>query len=207
VYAGAGYVVLYTNPRGSQGYGEAFMRDVLREWGGGDQDDVLAFTEAVVRAFPCIDASRLGVMGGSYGGYLTSRIISSGRAHPFRAACSERALNAWDSFFGTSDIGSYFPEEQVGGVPWDAAAEYAARSPLTAASAIETPLLILHGEEDLRCPIEQAERLYVALKKLDRDVTFVRFPGASHDLSRTGRPRQRVERFRIILDWFGRKLT
>jgi len=167
---------------------------------------VLAFTDSACRAFPCIDATRLGVMGGSYGGYLTSRIISGGRAHPFKAACSERALNAWDSFFGTSDIGSYFPEEHVGGLPWDRPEEYAARSPLTNASAIDTPLLIVHSEDDLRCPIEQAERLYVALKKLEKDVTFVRFPGANHDLSRTGSPRQRVERFRIILKWFGEKL-
>jgi dipeptidyl aminopeptidase/acylaminoacyl peptidase len=205
VYAGAGHAVVYLNPRGSQGYGEAFARAVVGDWGGGDADDVMAGLDEALRRFDFIDPERLGVMGGSYGGFLTSWIVShSGR---FRAACSERAVNCQWSMFGTSDIGHLFNVVEMGGVsPWEDPERYLERSPLTHAKAITTPLLIVHAEDDLRCPIEQAEQLFVALKKLGREVCLVRFPQENHEMSRSGKPRHRLERFRIILDWFARYL-
>ncbi len=206
VYAGAGYAVVYVNPRGSQGYGEAFARAVIGDWGGGDFADVMAGLDAALARCDFIDPERLGVLGGSYGGYLTSWTV--GHTDRFKAACSERALNAFGSMFGTSDIGHFFPEAYSGGrLPWDDPAWYAEHSPLTYAKHITTPLLILHSEEDLRCPVEQAEQLFVALRKQRKEAVLVRFPDENHDLSRTGRPRHRLERFRILLDWFGRHLS
>jgi dipeptidyl aminopeptidase/acylaminoacyl peptidase len=205
VYAGAGYGVLYLNPRGSQGYGEGFMRAVIGDWGGGDYADVMAGVDQALRRFDWIDPARLGVMGGSYGGFLTSWIVS--HTDRFVAACSERALNTHYSMFGTSDIGHYFPEGYSGGhLPWENLDWYLEHSPLTYAKQIVTPLLIIHAEDDLRCPIEQAEQLFVTLKKQRKEVVLVRFPDENHELSRSGRPRHRLERFRILLEWFGRHL-
>lgn len=205
VYAGAGYVVIYANPRGSQGYGEAFAHAVVGDWGGGDYADVMAVLDEALRRHPFVDPDRLGVLGGSYGGFLTSWTV--GHTDRFKAACSERAVNCQYTMFGTSDIGSSFNVVELGGpMPWEDLARYIERSPLTYAKNIVTPLLILHAEDDLRCPIEQAEQLFVALKKLRREVRFVRFPGENHEMSRSGRPRHRLERFRHILQWFGEHL-
>jgi dipeptidyl aminopeptidase/acylaminoacyl peptidase len=140
-------------------------------------------------------------MGGSYGGYMTSWVV--GHTDRFKAACSERALNEFSSMFGTSDIGHTFPKEHVGVYPWEDRQAHIDHSPLTFAPQIKTPLLILHSENDLRCPIEQAEQLYVWLKKLGKEVLFVRFPDEGHEMSRSGKPRHRIERFNILLDWFG----
>ena len=140
-------------------------------------------------------------MGGSYGGFLTSWTV--GHTDRFKAACSERAVNDQYSMFGTSDIGHCFNVvERRAALPWEDIGRYLERSPLTYAKDITTPLLIIHSEDDLRCPIEQAEQLFVALKKLRREVRFVRFPDENHELSRSGRPRHRLERFRHILEWF-----
>jgi dipeptidyl aminopeptidase/acylaminoacyl peptidase len=205
VQAGAGYAVLFTNPRGSQGYGEAFTGAVVGDWGGGDSADVLAGLDGALARYDWIDPQRLGLLGGSYGGFMTSWLV--GHSTRFRAACSERAVNAQSSMFGTSDIGYLFNTVEMGGIrPWDDMAKYLERSPLSYARDITTPLLIIHSEDDLRCPIEQAEQLYVALKTLRREVVFVRFPDENHELSRSGRPRHRLERFRIILDWFAKYL-
>jgi dipeptidyl aminopeptidase/acylaminoacyl peptidase len=204
VYAGAGYVVIYTNPRGSQGYGEAFTRAVIGDWGGGDFADVMAGLDEALRRYDCIDPQRLGVLGGSYGGFLTSWTV--GHTTRFAAACSERAVNNAYTLFGTSDIGHAFSEAQSGYLPWENMQWYIDHSPLTYAQDIVTPLLIMHSESDLRCPMEQAEQLFVALKKQRKEVVLVRFPDEDHELSRSGKPRHRLERFRIILDWFGKYL-
>ena len=200
VYANAGYAVVFTNPHGSTGKSEAFTRAVREDWGGIDADDVLAAVDFALSAISCLDPARMGLIGGSYGGYLTSWIVA--HDHRFAAACSERAVNNLGSFGGTSDIGFWFAEGQLGTSPFDAPNIAARHSPLSYASAIRTPLLIMHAEQDYRCPIEQAEQLYVALARRGHAVRFVRVPDADHELSRTGRPRQRVERFRHILDWF-----
>lgn len=204
IYAGAGYVVIYTNPRGSQGYGEGFTRAVIGDWGGGDFADVMAGMDEALRRYPFIDPERLGVLGGSYGGFLTSWTV--GHTDRFKAACSERAVNNTYTLFGTSDIGHSFSESQSGYLPWENMAWYIEHSPLTYAQHITTPLLILHSEDDLRCPMEQAEQLFVALKKQRKEVLFVRFPEENHELSRSGKPRHRLERFRYILEWFTRYL-
>ena len=201
VYCGAGYAVLYANPRGSRGYAESFTRAVIGDWGGVDHGDLTAALDAALAQCDYIDAQRLGVMGGSYGGYLTTWAV--GHTNRFKAACSERAVNNVHTLFGTSDIGHSFAEAQSGCLPWDNLEWYVQRSPLTYAANITTPLLIIHAEDDLRCPIEQAEQLFVALKKLHREVRFVRFPDEGHDMSRAGKPRHRLERFRVILEWFG----
>jgi dipeptidyl aminopeptidase/acylaminoacyl peptidase len=204
VYTAAGYVVIYTNPRGSQGYGEAFTRAVLGDWGGGDYLDCMAGLDIALSQCDFIDAERLGVMGGSYGGFLTSWTI--GHTQRFKAACSERAVNNTYTLFGTSDIGHSFSEMESGYLPWENMQWYIDHSPLTYAKDIETPLLIIHSENDLRCLMEQAEQLFIALKKQRKDVRFVRFPDENHELSRSGRPRHRMERFGFILDWFNQYL-
>jgi dipeptidyl aminopeptidase/acylaminoacyl peptidase len=201
VYAGAGYVVIYTNPRGSQGYGEAFTRAVVGDWGGVDFGDVMAGLDEALQRCDFIDPDRLGVMGGSYGGYMTSWTV--GHTNRFKAACSERALNTFTSFFGSSDIGPWFAVNQIGALPWENPQWYAEHSPLTYAQDITTPLLIMHSENDLRCPMEQAEQLFMTLKRLRREVLFICFPDETHELSRSGKPRHRLERFRHILEWFG----
>jgi dipeptidyl aminopeptidase/acylaminoacyl peptidase len=200
VYSGAGYAVIFSNPHGSTGRSEAFTRSVREDWGGVDASDVLAAVDEAIASTPCLDPDRMGIMGGSYGGYLTSWIVA--HDHRFRAACSERAVNDFGSFAGTSDIGFWFAEGQLGASPFDDPALAAKHSPLTFAADIRTPLLIMHAEQDYRCPIEQAERLFVALARRDRPVRFIRVPDADHELSRSGRPRQRIERFRHILEWF-----
>ena len=184
VYAGAGYAVIYTNPRGSQGYGEAFTRAVHGDLGGGDFADMMAGLDEALRQCPYIDPERLGVMGGSYGGFLTSWTV--GHTNRFKAACSERAVNNVYTLFGTSDIGASFLEAQTGTLPWDDMQWYIDHSPLTYAKHITTPLLILHAEDDLRCLIEQAEQLFTALKRQRKEVCFVRFPDENHEMSRSG---------------------
>jgi len=155
-------------------------------------------------ALPYVDQSRMGAMGWSWGGYAMMWL--EGHTTRFKAACSERAVNNQHSMFGTSDIGHYFQEWQNGFLPWDNPQWYAERSPITYAKDIATPLLIIHSEDDLRCPMEQAEQLFIALKKLRREVLFVRFPDENHEMSRSGKPRHRLERFRFILEWFAKYL-
>ncbi|HEY6379166.1 MAG TPA: S9 family peptidase [Candidatus Dormibacteraeota bacterium] len=211
VFAGAGYAVLYANPRGSSGYSEAWGRAIRGPkaaepgsgWGGVDYEDLMAVVDDALRRFDDLDGERMGVLGGSYGGYMTTWIAA--HTSRFRAACSERACNNLLTMSYTSDYGP-FMSGYLGVTHLEDAAEYLRQSPMTYVKNISTPMLILHSEDDLRCPIEQAEQLYVALKLLGREVEFVRFPGESHELSRSGAPAHRVERFRIILDWFDRHL-
>ncbi|TKV61275.1 S9 family peptidase [Nakamurella flava] len=200
VYASAGYAVVLGNPRGSAGYGQAHARAVLHRLGTVDADDLLALLD-VVRARPDCAADRVGVMGGSYGGFMTSWLLGHA-ADRFVAGISERAVNAWDSFAGSSDIGWYFTDTYVGA---ERDTQWAA-SPLAAADAIDRPLLIVHSEHDWRCPVEQAQRLFVSLRRRGVPVEMVLFPGEGHELSRSGRPRHRRQRFEVILDWWGRHL-
>jgi dipeptidyl aminopeptidase/acylaminoacyl peptidase len=209
VYSGAGYVVVYSNPRGSSGYSEEWGRAIRGPvdggpgWGTVDYEDVMAVTDEAIKRFDFIDPDRLGVMGGSYGGFMTSWIV--GHNDRFQAAVSERAVNQWVSMAGASDFGWTF-KGYVGAFLHENFDAWVKMSPATYAGDITTPLLILHSENDLRCPIEQAEQLFTTLRLLKRDVEFVRFPGESHELSRSGSPFHRVTRFQIILDWFARYL-
>jgi dipeptidyl aminopeptidase/acylaminoacyl peptidase len=208
VYAGAGYAVVYPNPRGSSGYSEEWGRAIRGGddgpgWGSVDYEDVMAVVEEAVRRYDFCDPERLGVMGGSYGGYMTSWIV--GHTDRFRAACSERAVNTLYSQHGSSDIASFF-KAYMGSYLHEDLDGYLRLSPLTYAEKITTPLLILHSENDLRCNIEQAEQLFTVLRVLRRDVELVRFPGEGHELTRSGSPAHRVQRFELLLDWFGRRL-
>ncbi|MGC7102005.1 S9 family peptidase [Amycolatopsis lurida] len=200
VYASAGYAVVMANPRGSAGYGESHGRAIVRALCTVDATDLLSFLDAALERSD-LDASRVGVMGGSYGGLMTTW-LSAHHGERFRAAWSERAVNAWDSFAGSSDIGWEFVECYVGTDP-EVQRE---RSPLTYAAKIDIPFAVVHSEEDWRCPLEQAQRLFVALKANGVDTEFLVFPGEGHELSRSGRPRHRVQRFDAVLDWWGRHL-
>ena len=197
--AARGYLVLYTNPRGSAGYGEGFTGSTRGRWGESDMPDVIGALDAVL-ARGEVDPNRVGVTGGSYGGYLTNWIV--GHSDRFRAAVTQRCVSNFHSFYGTSDIGSTFGEFEFGGTPWADAELLLRHSPISYVDAIQTPLLIIHNEQDLRCPIEQAEQLFVALKRLGRDVAMVRIPGEDHNLSRTGTPSRRLARLHHLVGWF-----
>ncbi len=205
VYVSAGYGVVACNPRGSSGRGRAWMRGVAGDgWGTNDLADIHAVVDAALDGFPRLDRHRMGVMGGSYGGFMTAWLTARDRR--FRSAVVERALISWPSFWGTSDIGTSFTGLYTGADMPDGAAELWAKSPLEAAGEIATPTLILHSEDDHRCPIEQAEQLFAALLKAGTPAELLRFPGESHELSRSGSPRHRQERFDAILEWHDRWL-
>ena len=201
--ASRGYGVLYVNPRGSHGYSQAFVDGVRGDYGGGDYEDIMAGVDYALANFEWIDGNRLGVTGGSYGGFMTNWIV--GHTNRFKAAVTQRSISNWISFYGVSDIGYYFNEWQhfadMKSVDklWDF-------SPLKYAEHVETPLLILHSEKDFRCPIEQAEQFYITLKSLGKEVAFVRFPDNDHNLSRTGTPNLRIERLTQIIEWFDKYL-
>lgn len=199
--ASKGYVVLYTNPRGSHGYGHEFVNAVIGDYGGRDYEDLMAGVDYALNNYNYIDRNQLFVTGGSYGGYMTNVIVT--RTNRFKAAVTQRSICNWHSFYGTSDIGFYFTEWQHGHADlWDDVEVLLKRSPLTYARNVETPILILHSEQDLRCPIEQAEQWYIALKRLGVETKLVRFPDENHDLSRSGKPKHRLERLAHLIGWF-----
>jgi dipeptidyl aminopeptidase/acylaminoacyl peptidase len=200
VYAGAGYAVVMGNPRGSQGYGEAHGQAIVGDMGNLDHIDLLALLDAALTDAD-LDGGRVGVMGGSYGGYMATWMAAHS-GERFKAAISERAVNAWDSMTGSSDIGWFFPDAYTSTDP----AERDRQSPLTHADKIELPMLIIHAEQDWRCPLEQAQRLYVHLKRRGVPVEMLLFPGEGHELSRSGLPSHRVARFEAILEWWARHL-
>ena len=198
-YVSAGYAVVQCNPRGSSGYGEAHGRAIKGGFGELDAADVLAFLDDALTD-PQLDADRVGIMGGSYGGYLTAVLI--GRTSRFAAAISERAFVDPISFVGSSDIGWSFPDQYLGTDP----ERLAAQSAMTNAAAITTPTLVIHAEEDWRCPVEQGARLYVELKRRGVPSELLLFPGEGHELSRSGRPRHRLARLEHVLRWWARWL-
>ncbi len=214
VYAGGGYAVVFCNPRGSSGYSEEWARAIRGAgtgaaddpgpgWGSVDYEDCMAAVDEAARRFDFVDGERLGVIGGSYGGFMTSWIV--GHTDRFKAAVSERAVNHFVSQWGSSDFGWDF-KGYTGDFLYENVEAYLKMSPATYAENIHTPLLILHSENDLRCPIEQGEHLFVTLRLLKRPVEMVRFPVESHELTRSGNPAHRVQRFRIVLEWFDRYL-
>jgi dipeptidyl aminopeptidase/acylaminoacyl peptidase len=211
VYACGGYCVLFSNPRGGSGYSEAWGRairgpgeDAGPGWGTVDYEDLMGVVDTALERFPFLDRDRLGVLGGSYGGFMTSWIV--GHTKRFQAALSERAVNHLISAFGSSDVFWIF-ERQFGGPMWEHVDEWLRMSPATYAREIETPLLIVHSENDLRCNVEQGEHLFTLLRLLGNEVEMLRFPSESHELSRSGSPAHRVLRFEAILEWFGRYLS
>ena len=198
VLSTAGYVVLAVNPRGSGTYGADFARAVLRDWGGEDYLDILESVDAAC-ARPYVDETRLGVTGYSYGGYMSSWIV--GHDHRFSAAVIGAPVTDLASFYGTADIGVRFGETEIGGTRRDILDTYRKHSPLTYVHNVRTPVLLLHGEEDFRCPLEQSEQFFVSLKRHGREAEMVRFPGESHMLIVSGHPRMREEYLSRLLDW------
>ena len=201
VAAGAGYVVVAPNPRGSSSYGLDFATAVHGDWGIGDYQDVIAVMEHVA-AREYIDESRVVIHGSSYGGFMSSWAV--GHTHRFNAAVIAAPVTNLSSFYGTSDIGVNFSETQLGGERFDRIEHYRDHSPLTYARNVDTPVLLLHGEDDIRVPIEQSEQYFVALKRHGKEVEFVRLPGTSHGIFRAKHPLIRSEYFRRMLDWFER---
>jgi dipeptidyl aminopeptidase/acylaminoacyl peptidase len=197
--ASAGYVVFYCNPRGSDGYGNAFWHANRGDWGDGPMRDVLRGVD-LVTARGYVDRSRMYLTGGSYAGYLTAWII--GKDHRFAAACAQRGVYNLLSMRNTTDV-PFFNDREAGGItPWDDPQALWRMSPIALAPDICTPLLIEHSEQDYRVPIEQAEQLFQALRLQKKEVVFIRWPREGHDLSRSGEPHHRVERIRRMIEWF-----
>jgi acylaminoacyl-peptidase len=204
VLATAGYLVLCVNPRGSSTYGADFLKAVLRDWGGEDFSDIMSALDAVC-ARPYVDGERLGVHGYSYGGFMSAWIV--GHTDRFGAAVVSAPCIDLPSFYGTSDIGTSFGEIQWGGTRMEALQAFIEHSPIHYVENVKTPVLLLHGEADYRCPIEQSEQFFVALKRLEKEVEFVRFPGCSHLFLRNGHPKLREEYLTRVKGWFDKHLA
>ena len=200
VLAARGISVYACNPRGSQGYGQPFLTANVGDWGDGPMKDVMAGLDSLV-ADGLVDPDRMGVTGGSYGGYLTSWIV--GHTDRFKAAVTCRSVNDMTSQMLSGDIGGpTFGEESYGVLPWEDWDLYRRHSPLTYAEKVTTPLLIQHAEQDLRCTITQAEELFAVLRSLRKTVRLMRVPEETHELTRSGTPFRRVDNLRLIDEWF-----
>ena len=196
-----GYFVFYTNPHGSCGRDNNFA-DIRGKYGTVDYKDLINLTDEVLKKYDSIDKNRLAVMGGSYGGYMTNHII--GQTNRFKTAITQRSISNWISFYGTSDIGYYFGTDQNG-------CEYEAdklwdKSPMKNVDNIKTPLLIIHSDEDYRCPLEQALQLFTRLKVNKVKTKMLIYKGENHDLSRNGKVQSRVSRLEQMLLWLKENL-
>jgi dipeptidyl aminopeptidase/acylaminoacyl peptidase len=201
--AAKGYVVLYPNPRGSTSYGQEFGNLIQYKYPGDDFRDLMAGVDELI-ARGWVDPQKLGVTGGSGGGVLTNWII--GHTDRFQAAVSQRSIADWTGFWYTADF-TLFTPFWFHGAPWEQEADYKARSPITYIQNVHTPLMLIEGEADLRTPpAEGGEQMFRALKYLKRPVVMVRFPGETHELSRSGKPVHRVERLEHIVGWFDKYL-
>lgn len=198
VHAANGYGVILLNPRGGQGYGQAFVKSILGDYGNKDYQDLLLGVDAVVANHPEIDTNTIHVAGGSYGGFMTNWIV--GHTDRFCAAVTQRSISNWISFYGTSDIGPAFVKFQLLR-ELDETEGLWKMSPLAYASQVKTPTLVLHGENDLRCPQEQGQQFYMALQRKGVDTKLILFPQSSHGLSRNGLPNLRIERLQAISEW------
>ena len=202
--AANGYVVFFSNPRGGKGYGEGHTRAIHHNWGSADYEDVMTWANYVA-AQEYVDTSRMGVTGGSYGGYLTLWII--GHTDRFAAAVAQRVVSNALSFWGSSDVGYFFEDTWAGNrPPYETIDPYWEQSPMKTIGNAATPTLLIHSEQDLRCNLEQATQAYLALRQLGVDTELILFPEESHGLSRGGRTDRRVARLNHILRWFDRYL-
>ena len=194
-----GYGVIMINPRGSNTYGQNFVKSILGDYGNHDFDDLMMGVDYILETHPEVDGDQLYVAGGSYGGFMTNWIVT--HTDRFRAAVTQRSISNWISFYGTSDIGPFFVEKQLlddihnPQRLWE-------MSPVAHAKNAKTPLLVLHGQSDLRCPQEQGEQMYMAMRKNNVPTKMILFPQSSHGLSRQGLPNLRQERLKAITDWF-----
>ena len=204
VDAAKGYAVFFSNPRGSTGYGQNFERGIANQWGGNDYIDVMSGVRAVLGANPWLDTARLGVTGGSYGGYLTNWIV--GHTSLFKAAVTLRSVVNFISDEGTRD-GAYGHTRDFGGDLFERFDLYWDRSPLKYARNVTTPILILHSDNDFRVPLEQGEQWFRALKHFGKNAEIVMFPRENHNLTRTGEPKHLVESLNWQLYWFDKYLN
>jgi len=205
VLAAQGWVIVYANPYGSGGYSEDFQSGLPGHYGEKDYSDLMETVDYVLSKYDFIDSQRLGVLGGSYGGYMTNWVVT--HTDRFKAAVSMRSISNWVSMFGCSDIGWTFGKWEMGNtVPWINEEAFMAKSPIRYVGNVKTPTLIIHSEEDYRCPIEQAEQFFTALKFSGVTTELIRFPGENHDLSREGKPQHREERLKHIIRWFKKHL-
>lgn len=203
MFASAGYMVIYTNPHGSSGRGVKFS-DIRGRYGDIDYDDLMAFTDLAIEKYPQIDTEKMGVYGGSYGGFMTNWTI--GHTDRFAAACSQRSISNWTSFYGVSDIGYYFAPDQTASDMWDNLDKMWDQSPIKYAPNVTTPTLFIHSDEDYRCPLEQGLQMYTRIKKNGTDTKMYIFHGENHELSRSGKPKGRIKRLEAIKEWFDKYL-
>jgi acylaminoacyl-peptidase len=204
VYAARGWAVFFANPRGSTGYGEKFERGIEGEWGGKDYVDVMKGVDAILAKYSWLDRDRLGVTGGSYGGYLTNWIL--GHTDMFKAAVTVRSVVNFISDEGTRD-GAYGHKRDFGGDLFERFDMYWDRSPLKYARNVKTPTLILHSDNDFRVPLEQGEQWFRALKHFGVTTEMVIFPRENHNLTRTGEPKHLVESLNWQVYWFDKYLN
>ena len=197
--AAQGFLVVFSNPRGSGSYGRDFAHRVRFDWGGEDYLDLMAVIDSVLER-PYADANRTGICGYSYGGYMTAWTI--GHTQRFQAAVCGAPCFDLESMYGTSDISHAWGRHQWGGTPHEASEAYAAHSPSTFAHRATTPTLIMQGEADERCPIGQGEQMFVALKQAGCEVEFARYPGGSHAMLRVGPPSHRADFISRVVGWF-----
>lgn len=202
MFVARGSALIFVNPRGSTGRTNDFGRGVTARWGFADMPDFMAGVDHAI-SMGGIDPKRLGVTGGSYGGFSTNWLL--GHTDRFKAAVTDRSISNMASMFGTDDISLVAFDKDLG-TPWENPIGFWEASPLAYVQNVTAPCLIIHSEEDYRCPMEQAEQWFMALKALGRTVEFVRFPNESHGLGRMGKPAHRVERLQRTLDWFTRYL-
>ncbi|KAB3530440.1 S9 family peptidase [Alkaliphilus serpentinus] len=202
-WANEGYFVFFCNPRGSDGKGNAFA-DIRGKYGTIDYEDIMKFTDVVLEKYPSIDKGRIGVTGGSYGGFMTNWII--GHTDRFKAAASQRCISNWTTMFSTSDIGYFFAMDQIGGDPWKDHDKLWWHSPLKYIENVKTPTLFIHSEEDYRCWWVEAIQMFTALKFHNVQARMCMFRGENHELSRSGKPKHRIRRLKEITEWFDKYL-
>lgn len=202
-WANEGYAVFFCNPRGSDGKGNDFS-DIRGKYGTIDYEDIMKFTDVVLEKYPFIDANRIGVTGGSYGGFMTNWII--GHTDRFKAAVSQRSISNWISKFCTTDIGYFFVDDQNSGTPWKNHDKLWYHSPLKYADKVKTPTLFIHSEEDYRCWLAEGIQMFTALKYHGVESRMCIFKGENHELSRSGKPKHRIRRLKEITDWFNKYL-
>lgn len=203
VWANQGYFVFFMNPRGSDGRGNGFA-DINGKYGTIDYEDLMKFTDVVLERYPAIDQQRVGVTGGSYGGFMTNWII--GHTNRFKAAASQRSIANWISFAHTSDIGEFFTKDQQQADTWESVEELWWHSPLKYANQVKTPTLFIHSNEDYRCPYSEGLQMYSALVEHGIEARLCMFKGENHELSRSGKPKHRVKRLEEITNWMQQHL-
>ena len=199
VWAGMGYFVFFCNPKGSDGKGDDFA-DIRGHYGDTDYQNLMDFADAVLKAYPAIDPNRVCETGGSYGGFMTNWII--GHTDRFCCAASQRSISNWLSFYGISDIGFYFANDQNDADFYENPERLWAHSPLKYAQNVTTPTLFIHSDEDYRCPVDQGLQMYAALVDRGVPARLCLFHGENHELSRSGKPKHRIRRLTEITNWF-----